>query len=478
MKSMGYLIACFGVLMAMSAAAQTSSSDSLPRPVPAKGPLQVYPGNTRYFTDCSGKVVYLTGAHTWQSLQDGILAGYTTVTQPFDYTRYLNLLQTNHHNFIRLWRWELTTHEPQPWQRTGPGQGLDGKLKFDLRQFNQAYFDRLRSRVIAARDRGIYVSIMLFEDWIFMTKRKEHPVEQHPFHKDNNVSCVNGDPDGDGWGIEIHTLQVPEVLEVQKAYVRKVIETVNDLDNVLYEICNEGKRHTREWQYEMVRFIKSVEAKMLRQHPVGMTSVGDMNNDCLKSPADWTSLATTGWDQPKDPWTSDPPAADGHKVCLLDTDHIGWKVFIDDAAFTRAWVWKSFTRGHNTLLMENLSDSAGWIAGRAAMGHTRRLAERVNLATLVPHPELASTRCCLAHPGQEYIVYLPDGGEVTVDMSATVGRFQVEWIHPVEGTITGAESITGGDKRVLKAPFSGEAVVHLWAPMRTKPTPAVERNDQ
>jgi hypothetical protein len=431
------------------------------KPAKAAGPLQVHPTNPRYFADPSGRPIYLTGSHTWQSLQDGILTGYTTVTQPFDYTGYLNLLQANHHNFIRLWRWELTTHEPQPWQRTGPGQGLDGKPKFDLRQFNQAYFDRLRSRVIAARDRGIYVSIMLFEDWIFMTKRKEYPVEQHPFHKDNNVSSINGDPNGDGWGIEIHTLRAPEVLEVQKAYVRKVIETVNDLDNVLYEICNEGLRHTCEWQYEMVRFIKSVEAKMPKQHPVGMTSVGDMNEDCLKSPADWTSLGTTGWDQLKDPWTSDPPAADGHKVCLLDTDHIGWKVFIDDATFTRAWVWKSFTRGHNTLLMENLSDSTGWIAGRAAMGHTRLLAERVNLATLVPHPESASTGYCLAHPGREYLVYLPNGGEVTVDLSAVSGPLAVEWIHAADGTNRPADDVAGGSRRSVKAPFAGDAVLHM-----------------
>jgi len=161
----------------------------------------------RYFADPTGRAVYLTGSHTWQSLQDGVLSNYTVVTQPFDYAGHLNLLQTNHHNFIRLWRWELTTHEPQPWLRPGPGQALDGKPRFDLRQFNQAYFDRLRARVIAARDRGIYVSIMLFEDWVFMNKRPEHPLEQHPFHKDNNISGVNGNPNGDGWGIEIHTLR-------------------------------------------------------------------------------------------------------------------------------------------------------------------------------------------------------------------------------------------------------------------------------
>ncbi|HOX03778.1 MAG TPA: glycoside hydrolase family 97 N-terminal domain-containing protein [Candidatus Paceibacterota bacterium] len=440
--------------IALSAAPESA----LPRRL---GPLRVCAANPRYFADPSGRPVFLTGSHTWQSLQDGILSNYTAVAQPFDYRGYLDLLETNRHNFIRLWRWELTDHEPQPWLRTDPGQALDGGARFDLRRFDPAYFDRLRARVIAARDRGIYVSIMLFEDWIFMNKRKDHPVEKHPFHRDNNVSGIDGDGNGDGWGIEIHTLQSPAVIEVQKAYVRKVIETVNDLDNVLYEICNEGKRHTREWQYEMVRFVKSVEATLPHQHPVGMTSVGDMNEECLKSPADWTSLATTGWDNPKDPWTSNPPPADGQKVCLLDTDHIGWKVFMNDAGFTRAWVWKSFTRGHNALLMENLAGSDGWIAGRAAMGHARRLAERLNLAAMIPHPELASTGYCLADPGKAYVVYMPEGKEAAVDLSAAAGSLDVEWIRAADGTSRQADAVPGGGRRAFRSPFPGDAVLYL-----------------
>ncbi len=445
--------------------AARAAGQAVAQRAPVAGPLGVCTANPRYFADASGRPVYLTGSHTWESLQDGMLPGYTTVPQPFDYSGYLDLLQKNQHNFIRLWRWELTDHLPQPWLRTGSAKALDGQPKFDLRQFNPEYFDRLRARVIAARDRGIYVSIMLFEDWVFMAKRPEQPVERHPFHKDNNVNGVNGDPNGDGWGIEIHTLQVPEVVAVQKAYVRQVIETVNDLDNVLYEICNEGKRHTRDWQYEMVRFVKSVEAAMPKQHAVGMTSVGDMNEDCLNSPADWTSLSTAQYERTSDPWASAPPVAEGNKVVLLDTDHIGWKIFIGDAAFTRAWVWKSFTRGYNTLLMENLADSSGWIAGRAAMGQTRRYAERMELAKATPQPALASTGYCLAHADRrdpEYLVYLPEAGRVTVDLSGTEGALAVEWFQPESGETTKGKAVQGGGSVQFQTPFQGQdAILYL-----------------
>jgi hypothetical protein len=54
---------------------------------------------------------------------------------------------------------------PQPWARTGPGEATDGKPTFDLHTFDQAFFDRLRERVVAASDRGIYVGVMFFDGW-------------------------------------------------------------------------------------------------------------------------------------------------------------------------------------------------------------------------------------------------------------------------------------------------------------------------
>jgi len=52
-----------------------------------------------------------------------------------------------------------------PYLRPGPDAALDGKPKFDLSQFNPAYFDRMRQHVMQAGQRGIYVAIMLFDGW-------------------------------------------------------------------------------------------------------------------------------------------------------------------------------------------------------------------------------------------------------------------------------------------------------------------------
>ena len=264
---------CFrltGLLLAGTMSAQTG---------PARGPLRVLPGNPRYFTDGSGKAIYLAGSHIWQNFQDSghRLTGSDDPPPVFDYDRYLNFLTARRHNFFRLWRWDVpkwTDRQPEgvvkycrphPWPRTGPGLAQDGKPKFDLEGFDPDYFDRLHRRVQAARDRGIYVSVMLFEGWeIQFTDAWKY----HPFADPNNINGVEGDANGDGYGLEYNSLdQSPmgrRVLALQEAYVRKVIDTVNDLDNVLYEICNEAGAYSTEWQYHLIRYLTNSVFNNLR----------------------------------------------------------------------------------------------------------------------------------------------------------------------------------------------------------------------
>jgi hypothetical protein len=104
-----------------------------------------------------------------------------------------------------------------------------------------------------------------------------------------------------------------------------------------------------------------------------------------------------------------------------------------------------------------------WDTLRDAMGRTRAYAERINLGATVPHDELASSRFCLADPGTEYLVYLPQGGEVTVDLSAAERTLNTEWMRPIEGTTIRVEPTAGGSRRTLKAPFPGDAVLYLWS---------------
>ncbi len=313
---------------------------------PASSPLKVSAENPRYFADATGKIVYLTGLHTWANLQD---QGSMDPPPKFDFDRYLQDLRRYNHNFIRLWTWEQARWapwadgkdgnptdwfiEPNPYSRTGPGQALDGKAKFDLDKFDESYFGRLRQRVQAAEDQGIYVSIMLFQGW---SSAKGwlggKPWEGHPFNPKNNIQNFNGNPGGNSGP----ALNAASVREHQAKYIRKVIDTVNDLDNVLYEVTNEGGY--KDWDWWVVRTVHDYEKQKPKQHPIGLTAHGSESNDeMLASAADWFSPGSKDWADLR----TDPREGSGAKPSLVDTDHV-WGV-----GGSPQWVWKTFLRGHN-----------------------------------------------------------------------------------------------------------------------------------
>ena len=434
----------------------------------AMGPLRVHPENRRYFQNrATGEVVYLTGSHTWANLVD---IGPKDPPPKFDFNGCLDWMGKLNHNFIRMWTWELVTWNtkanrenkvhtagPQPFARTGPGKALDGKAKFDLTKYDPVYFERLRSRIAAARDRGIYVSVMLFEGWGLQFSQGAW--EGHPFNPKNNVNGIDGDLNKDGKGVEVHTLGNKAVTALQEAYVRKVINTVNSFDNVLYEISNENHPPSTEWQYHIIRFIKKYEKKKAKQHPVGMTFQyrGGSHEALLKSPADWISPNRDYG------YRDSPPVADGRKVIINDTDHL-WGI-----GGNQVWVWKSFTRGHNPIFMDPYDGvvlgerfDSRWEPIRRSMGHTLKYARKMNLADMLPRSDLASTKFCLANPGKEYLVYNPSADSASFTVKLRAGKYKYEWLNPDNGKVvsTGAIEAKAG-QRTFEAPFKGDAVLYI-----------------
>ncbi len=433
------------------------------------GPLEVSRENPRYFTDGSGKAIYLTGSHTWSNLVD---MSPDDPPEAFDYDAYLKWMVQYNHNFFRLWTWELMAWDtwanerdsskykihhvaPLPYMRTGPGNALDGKPKFDLHQFNPEYFQRLRSRTEAAREQNIYVSVMLFEGWGLQHLKAGWI--NHPFHPVNNINGIDGDLNGDGYGLEVHTLADTGITSLQTNYVRKVIETVNELDNVLYEISNENHPPSTQWQYYMIDFIHEYEKGLPDQHPVGMTFQykGGSNETLFESPADWISP------NPEGGYRDDPPAATGRKLIITDTDHL-WGI-----GGNQQWVWKSFLRGMNPIFMDpydckvlKRSYDPEWVEPvRKSMGYTLAFAKRMNLIKMVPENDLASSAYCLAEKGKEYLVYLPEGNEVTVNLTDASRDLKVEWFNPNTGETVNQGKIKGGHVPVMKSPFGDDDAV-------------------
>jgi hypothetical protein len=479
----------------------------------ARGPLVVSSVNPRYFAvGAERPAIYLTGSHINNNFLDGGGLGAECADEPerSDFAAYLGFLVDHGHNFIRLWRWEHFKSQlpggkahlcmsPQPWPRTGPGLATDGKPRFDLASFDAAYFTRLRACVEAAGQRGIYVAVMLFDGWALHLSASPDNVEGHPFHAANNINAI-----GIRSIVDYQVLPLgPRVRELQEAYIRKVVDTVHDLPNVLYEVVNESSGmaadtvklpdgteietkigDSTEWQYWVIEVVKEYERAQKRvAHPVGMSMQypvpvqREVNAPLFRSHADWISpgfddpaaQVAKGAGPPPGRWLTDPPPSDGTKIILSDTDH--YSPLKCDAL----WAWKSFLRGHHPVfydmgIFEGIPHpshgSKAYEAGestRHAMGDTLRYAQTMELVAMEPRGDLSSTGYALANPGHEYLVLQPSSDSASFTVSLSAGTYTTEW-HAVdtrERIVEGERQTETSAAIAFAAPFAGPCVLYV-----------------
>jgi hypothetical protein len=65
----------------------------------------------------------------------------------------------------------------------------------------------------------------------------------------------------------------------------------------------------------------------------------------------------------------------------------------------------------------------------------------------------------LAVPGEVYVVYMPHGGKVSVDLSAGRGSFTARWFNPRAGSFTGGTTLKGGAQVECAAPDANDWVL-------------------
>jgi hypothetical protein len=459
-------------------------------PAPITAPLRALASNPNYFTDGTGKAIYLTGSQTWNTLQDW---GMDDSPQPLDFTAFVNMLVAHHHNFTLLWMEELPTFRklpstasnppditvtPFPWQRTGPGNATDGKLKFDLTKFNPEYFERLRDRVRQLDAAGIYAGVYFFTAEFLHAFR--FPGDGCPFTGSNNVNGID-----DGGGVGAVAMTAPNAITaLHDAYVKKVIDTVNDLPNVLWVASEEAPKESAWWNSHIIATARAYEAGKPFQHPIGYGTLQGCNaaTDAilLNSDADWIAPATR--------ISLTRSCGSGHPACKVninDSDHSYWEIWKASPQVNRNYFWINFTQGDQTIFMDpyvlyyprqnrNLCPSPvhgisavpdpRWDQVRDTMGYIRDYAERMNLAATAPLGNLSSTGHVLANTNgahAEFLVYAPHGGSFTVDLSGNDGSFTTEWMNPATGAKIAEANTSGGATKIFTPPFSGDAALYL-----------------
>jgi hypothetical protein len=292
-----------------------------------------------------------------------------------------------------------------------------------------------------------------------------------------------------------------------------VADTLGDLPNLLWEVANESSGggevdpafaealglparaewgDSSAWQYWVIDTVKRHERELgYDRHPIGMTmqfpvpTQTKVNQPLFDSRAEWIS---PGYDDevfaegghpmapgsPQSRWLEDPPAADGRKVVVSDTDHYA------PGRGDALWAWKSFLRGHHPILMDfgiiggvdppdpsagGPMSSAAFEPARWAMGDTRRFADRMDLLHMEPRGELSSTGYALANPGQEYLVLQPSATADPVSVRLPPGTYTAEWfgVDSRQTMEAGQVTVEDDERLAVTPPLAepGPAVLYL-----------------
>ena len=252
-----------------------------------------------------GKRTQLAGNHTWNNVQpvDGNVIGMDKVTG----------------NFTRLWTLETraVNFEESPWGSNTPGVARIGNSPWKKDgSLNGRYYKALEKTVKAAASRDITVGVCLFEGTLSTYFRGSDYVswKAHPF---------NGLGPADTY--QVHTKGPWN--KFQRAHVKRVTQTLEKYDNVMYEVGNELPRDSIKWfQGKVIEWVNKFTNK-----PVGASYAQGMKPSRGRT-QDWLTSIGADWIAP----SGSAKLANFKGPQILDTDH-AWPLFSNVAGLRSAW---------------------------------------------------------------------------------------------------------------------------------------------
>ncbi|HZK68594.1 MAG TPA: putative collagen-binding domain-containing protein [Paludibacter sp.] len=403
--------------------------------------ISIYPKNTYYFQDAKGKPLIFIGDYTWETFS-GV---------DFDYVRMFDSLKSRGLNLARVWLWKGCEAYPppdknihiEPYLREGPGLANDGKPKYNLDKFNPAFFERIVELCKSADRKGINLDLMMIDAWML---KHDYLWRLNTYNRNNNINNVDGDPQNTKKGNDgkkgFCSMGNPKVLEYQKAYIRKVVETVNSFDKIYFEIANENY-YSEEWELTLCDFIKEIELKMPNQH---MTIRRDFPSH---------SYVVQKWD----PVTVHKGIMGKRNLkvpLLFDTD---WMINKNDNEIRKA-AWSAVASGAHFSYMDDAMEfrTDSIIGDTRASLHNQidfiaRFMKDLKPWEMTPDDSLVKSGLSFAMANNKVLfAYLPGGGEVSLDLSAMKGKIMAKWYNPLNGEFGAAFQVAGKPEIAFHAP--------------------------
>ncbi len=431
-----------------------------------------------HYLEWRGKPLLLCG--------DSITQGWMECGANLDQDHYVDALASRGINLLMLWAYKGTSAEMQRSdRRIGydapeiiPWSGSADSSSLDLRQLNDAYFERLKKLVSRAEQCGIVVLITIHDGW---TKTA---FSGHPF----NQACGNGPLSDRRQYVELadYDHEMSEQFDpawsraqknqhYQERFCARLIAELRSCSNVIYEMFNEGEWYPREQrrkhEQHFLAFFRARCSNVLLSNTDHITN-DDPNADGKVDVVSWHPQGWVGqFNRFADAFRQRPP-----KPCLYSEPVPEFDGQSPSLDIVRRSAWETLLAGAGWVNQNDTSfgwDSQAKYSERAALreaaydvaGHAARFFNNSGVAfwEMEPHGELAGSGICLARPGVEYVAYAPEGGSLALRLPPDVGgSARIRWFNPRTGEFTQQKSIQlNGSGSSFVPPFTGDAVLHV-----------------
>ena len=319
--------------------------------------------------------------------------------------------------------------------------------EFDYHRFNVGYWQKFERMLKYARDKDIIISV-IFMGW------NETPI--HP---------VAGS-------------------EEERHYIQYMVARLASYSNVTWDIGDdlEGFR-SDAWTHEIGTFLHHLDPyrHLATSHPV--------DNRHQDRSSSWFGMTSfQRWDRPLHGWMLEQrnrQAALGRIIPQVNEEYgfedhypmwAPYKAPAASAEANRRAAWEIVMAGGYQTTGETAKrgtgmghdTGGGFVNGRGddSMVMLKGYAHIVHFFSgfewwkLEPHDELVGSGAfCLAEPGRLYVIYLSDGGEVTVELEP--GAYEVQWFNPRSGTYSEAQIVSGSRWTSAPAADDGDWVIFL-----------------
>ena len=251
-------------------------------------------------------------------------------------------------------------------------------------------------------------------------------------------------------------------------YYREIIARFGAMPALIF---NFNEEHNENYSLsDALDHVQALEDLDPYDHPRGIHNVNSPNDQYIDAlQVDFTSIQTSSdGDSGGDPLKHNQLVIDWISRCALrgkrvlmigvdegrpEEDRMAWW-----SAYMGGGVWEAHVTSPYDQPMS--AREPVW----TQLGGTRTFMESLPFWEMQPHNELVESgeAFCLAKPGEVYALYLPSGGEVTIELLAGA-TYDYAWWRPAngrDGQFESAGNVSGGEQ-IFKAPGQGDWAVRI-----------------